>query len=60
MINNFFVGTKSSIEVNDRKNLISFIKEYEKYKKNYAQNIKFYQTSENLSISEINADQNKT
>ena len=55
---NFFTGTKSSIE--DRQNLISFIKEYEKYKKNYAQNIKFDQTSENLSMSEINADQNKT
>ena len=57
-MNNFFAGTKSSIE--DRQNLISFIKEYEKYKKNYAQNIKFYQTSENLSMSKINADQNKT
>ena len=49
-MNTYFAGTKSSSEVNDRRNLISFINEYEKYKKNYAQNIKLDQTSENLSM----------
>ena len=50
-MNSIIAGKKSSSEVNDRQNLISFIKEYEKYKRNYAKNIKFDQTSENLSRS---------
>ena len=50
-MNNIFAGKESSSETEDRQNLISFIKEYEKYKRDYAQNIKFDQTAENLSMS---------
>ena len=50
-MNNIVPGKESSSEINDRQNLISFIKEYEKYKRNYAKNIKFDQTSHNLSRS---------